>query len=63
MIDRKREREMRIVITVSGCIGQSRQGGGCRGLWLMPASHRIGFSIPLPPKIIESAALNTKLTH
>lgn len=27
----------------------------------MPASHRIGLSIPLPLKIIESAALNTKL--
>lgn len=29
----------------------------------MPASDRVGLSIPLPLKIIESAALNTKLAR
>lgn len=60
---REREKEMRRVMTVSGCIGQATLGGGCAGLRLTPASDRMGLSIPLPLKIIESAALNTKLIH
>ena len=60
--EREKERERGVVMTVSGCIGQARLGGGRGGLWLMPASDRMGLAIPLPLKIIESAALNTKLT-
>lgn len=43
---------------MSGCISPAR-----RGLWLMPASDRMGPSSPLPLKIIEIAVLNTKLSH
>ena len=65
MIDRRKgkERERGRVMTVSVCIRQARLGGRCGGLWLLPASDRMGLSIPLPLQIIESAALNTKLTH
>lgn len=60
---RERDRERGGVMTVLGCIGQARLAGGCGGLWLMPESDRMGLSVPLPLKIIESAALNTKLQH